>query len=71
MAEVSVYFAVKLWSIISYDRLRYFESADNILPRKMGDVLVFDGSEGFSFFPFAKVVGGNQQQLVLSWGGRQ
>ena len=42
MAEVSIYFAIKLWSIISYDRLRYSESTDNILPHKLGDVFVFD-----------------------------
>ena len=59
MVEVSVHFEVKLWSIISYDGLRYFEPADNILPHKFGDVLVFDGSGGFSFYPFAKVIGGN------------
>ena len=67
MVEVSIYFSVKLWPIISYDQLKYSEPADNILPHKLGDVLVFDGSEGFSYYPFAKVVGGNQQQLVLSW----
>ena len=39
MAEVFVYFAVKLQSIISYDRLRYSELADDILPHKLGDVL--------------------------------
>ena len=63
MVEVFVYFAVKLWSIISYDQLRYSESIDDILPHKLGDVLVFDGDEGLSFYLFAKVVGGNQQQL--------
>ena len=68
MEEVYVYFAVKLWSIISYDRLRYPEMADNILPHKLGDVIVFDGSEGFSFYPFAKAVCGNQQLLFFSWG---
>ena len=66
MAEVSVYFSVELWSIISYDRLRYSELANNILPHKLGDVPVFDGGEGFNFYPFAKVVSGNQQQLFLS-----
>ena len=60
MAKVSIYFSIKLRSIISYDRLRYSESADNILPHKLGDVLVFDGGEGFRFYPFAKVVSGNQ-----------
>ena len=54
MAEVSVYFAIKLRSIISYDRLRYSESVDDILPHKLGDVLVFDGGKGFSFYTFVK-----------------
>ena len=71
MAEVSVYLAVKLWTIISYDRLRYSKPSDNIHPHKLGDVLVFDRGEGFNFYPFAKVVDGNQQQLFLSLGGRQ
>ena len=66
MVEVSVCFAIKLCSIISYDRLRYSELAGNILPHKLGNVLVFDGVEGFRFYPFAEVVSGNQQQLLLS-----
>ena len=70
MTEISVYFAIKLWSIVSYNRLRYSEPVDNILPYKLDDILVFDGNEGFSFYPFAKIVGGNQQQL-LSWGDKQ
>ena len=70
MAEVFVYFAIKLRSNISYDRLRYSEPADDILPCKLGDVLVFDGGKGFSFYPFPKVVGCNQQQLFLSRGCR-
>ena len=59
MAEISVYYAIKLWPIVSYDRLRYSELADNILPHKLDDILVFDGGEGFSFYPFAKIVGSN------------
>ena len=47
--------------IVSYNRLRYSEPADNILPHKLVDILVFNGGEGFSFYPFAKIVGGNQQ----------
>ena len=70
MVEVSVYFSIKLQSIIGYDRLRYSESSSNILPHKLGDVLVFDGGIGFSLYPFAKVVGGNQQQLFMSEGCR-
>ena len=61
MAEISIYFAIKLWPIVSYSRLRYFEQIDNILPHELDDVLVFDGGEGLSLYPFAKVVGGNQQ----------
>ena len=70
MVEVFVYFTVKLQSIISYDRLRYSEPANDILPHKLGDVLVFGGGEGFSFYPFAKVVVDNHQQLFLSKGCR-
>ena len=61
MAEIFVYFAIKLWLIVSYNQLRYFEPADNILPHELDDVLVFDGGEGLSLYLFAKVVGGNQQ----------
>ena len=61
MVEISIYFAIKLWPIVSFDRLRYSKPADNILPYKLDDILVFDGGEGFSFYPFAKIVGGNQQ----------
>ena len=68
MAEVSIYFVVKLWSIISYYQLRYSESVDDIFPHKLGDVLVFDGGEGFSFYPFSKVVSGNQYQLFFERG---
>ena len=70
MVEVSIYFAVKLWSIISYDRLRYSKPVDDIFPHKLGDVLIFDGGEGFNFYLFAKVVGDNQPQLFLSVGCR-
>ena len=61
MVEVSIYFAIKLLSIISYDQLRYSEPIDDILPHKLGDVLIFDGGKGFSFYPFSKVIGGNQK----------
>ena len=59
MAEVFVYFSMKMRSINSYVRLRYFETINDILPQKLGDVLIFDGGEGFNFYPFTKVVGGN------------
>ena len=61
MAEISIYFAIKLWPIVSYDQRRYFEPTNNILPHKLDNILVFDGGEGFSFYPFSKIVGGNQQ----------
>ena len=60
MAKISVYFALKLWPIVSYNRLRYFEPADNILLQKLDDILVFEGGEGFNFYPFAEIIGGNQ-----------
>ena len=60
MAEIFVYFTIKLWPIFSYDRLRYSEPTDNIPPHKLDDILVFDGGEGFNVYAFAKIVGGNQ-----------
>ena len=60
MEEISVYFAIKMWPIVSYNRLRYSEPVDNILPYKLDDVLVFYGGEGLNLYPFSKVVGGKQ-----------
>ena len=61
MEKISIYSALKLWPIVNYNRLRYFEPANNILPHKLDDILVFDGGEGFSFYPFDEIIGGNQQ----------
>ena len=60
MAEISVYLAIKLWPIVIYDRLRYSESADDTSLYELDDIIVFDGGEGFSFYPLTKIVGGNQ-----------
>ena len=49
----------------------YPKPAHNILPYKLNDLFVFDGCEGFGLYPFAEVVGGNQQQLLLSRGDKQ
>ena len=59
MEEISVYSALKLWPIVSYNRLRYSESANNIHPHKLDDILIFDGGEGFKFYSFAKIVSDN------------
>ena len=59
MVEISVCFAIKLWPIVIYNRLRYSEPTDNILPDELDNVLVFDGGEGLSLYPFCKVVSGN------------
>ena len=61
MVEIFVYPAIKLWPIVSYDRLMYSEPTDNILPHKLDDILVFDRGEGFNFYPLAKIVGGDQK----------
>ena len=60
MTEIFVYLAIKLRPIVSYDRLRYFKLADNTPPHKLDDILVFDGGEGFNFYPFTKIVGSNK-----------
>ena len=51
--------AIKLWPIINYNQLRHSKLADNVLPYKLDDVFIFNGGEGFNFYPFAKIVGGN------------
>ena len=61
MVEIYVYSAIKLGPIVNYDRLRYSKSADNILLHKLDDILVIDGGEGSSFYPFAEIVVDNQQ----------
>ena len=61
MEEISIYSALKMWPIFGYNQLRYSKPVDNILPHKLEDILVFDGGEGFSFYPFVEIVGGNQQ----------
>ena len=57
VVEILVYYAVKLRPIVSYNRLRYPELANNILPHKVDNILIFDGGEGFSFYPFNEIVG--------------
>ena len=61
MAEIPVYPAIKPWTIVNLDRLRYSKLADNIFPYKLDDVFILDRGKGFSFYPFAKIVGGDQQ----------
>ena len=46
-----------MWPIVSYNQLGYFESIDDILPHKSDEILILDGGEGFSFYPFTKIVG--------------
>ena len=61
MAEISVYPTIKLRPIVSYDRLRYSELTYDTSLHELDDILVLDGGEGFSFYPLAEIVGGNQQ----------
>ena len=61
MAKISVYPAIKLRSIVGYDRLRYSKLENDGSPHELDDILVFDGEEGFSFYPLTKIDGGNQQ----------
>ena len=61
MAKISVYLAIKLRPIVSYNRLRYSESADDASPYELNDILVSDEGGDFSLYPLTKIVGGNQQ----------
>ena len=45
------------WPIVDYNRLKYPKLADYTLPHKLDNNLIFDGGKGFSFDPFAEIVG--------------
>ena len=57
--------AVKLRAVISYNGLRDSEAADDVLPHELGDVFVLDASVCFSFYPFTKVICGDEQEFLL------
>ena len=58
VVEIPVYPAIKLWPIVGYNRLRYSEPAHDALPYEL-NLFIFYGCEGFSFYPFTKIVDGN------------
>ena len=58
--KIPVYPAIELWPIVGYNQLRYSKSAHNVFPYELNNDFIFDGCEGFSFYPFAEIVGGNQ-----------
>ena len=60
MVEIPVYYVLKLRPIVSYNRLRYPELANNIFPHELDNILIFDEGEGFDFYSFVEIVGGDQ-----------
>ena len=56
IAKIPVHLAIKLWSIVGYIRLGYSEPAHDVLLYKLNNL---DGGEGFSFYPFTKIIDGN------------
>ena len=60
MAEILVYYVLKLRPIVSYNQLRYPELANNIFPQKLDNILIFDEGECFEFYSFVDIVGGDQ-----------
>ena len=52
--------AIKLRVVVSYDRLRDSKSKYYIFPNEPFDVLVLDACIGFSFYPLAEIIGGNE-----------
>ena len=56
IVKIPVHLAIKLWSIFGYIRLGYSEPAHDVLLYKLNNL---DGGEGFSFYPFTKIIGGN------------
>ena len=57
--KIPVYPAIALWPIVGYNRLGYYESAHNVLPYELNNFFIFDGCEGFGFYPFTEIVDGN------------
>ena len=55
-----------MWSIISYDRLRDPEPT-NDLPKKPGDIFVFDVGISIDLYPFTKIVSGHKKELFFEW----
>ena len=51
--KILVYPAIELWPLVGYNRLGYSESTHNVLPYKLNNLFIFDGCEGFGFYPFA------------------
>ena len=51
---------IKLRVVVGYDRLRDSELTYYIFPDEPCDVLVLDACVGFSFYPLAKIIGGNK-----------
>ena len=45
--------------------MRDSEAADDVLPHELGDVFVLDASVCFSFYPFTKVICGDEQEFLL------
>ena len=59
-AEIFKGRAIKLRVVVGYDRLRDSESTCYIFLDEPCDVLVLDACVGFSFYPLAKIIGGDK-----------
>ena len=58
--KIPIYPTIELWPIVGYNRLGYSEPTHNVFPYKLNNLFIFDGCEGFGFYPFIEIVGGNQ-----------
>ena len=65
---------IKLPFIVRHKHPRYSESAHNILPNEVLNILLCNFRQGFSFHPLGKVINSHHQKLHLSgpsWEGTQ
>ena len=51
--------AIELRPIVSYNQLGYSEPAYDVLLYELNNLFIFDGCEGFIFYPFTEIVSGN------------
>ena len=63
--ELSEFIVIKLIGVVQDDNLRNSESADDVFPYKTSSISLCDFGERFRFYPFGKVINGDDQEFSL------
>ena len=54
-----VFPAIELRPIVGYNQLGYSEPTHYVLPYELNNLFIFDGCEGFCFYPFIEIIDGS------------